>query len=92
MGTKGNNREALFETDLPQQTAVESPPEINRKFIPKRKKRGGCNGSSSGGGTGGGAGGGAGTGGASGSAYKEESPRPKRDFREKKQKPEREDD
>jgi hypothetical protein len=34
---------------LPQQTEVESPLTDNRKFIPTRKKRGGCNGSSSGG-------------------------------------------
>lgn len=55
--------------ELPKQTIVESPLANNRKFIPTRKKRGGCNGGGSGGGgagAGGGGGGGAGGGGGGG--------------------------
>lgn len=33
-------------TAQPRQTAIESPPTNDKKFIPTRKKRGGCNGSS----------------------------------------------
>lgn len=54
MVKKGDNIEVLFEKTrggdiellegLSQQTAVKSLSANNRKFIPTRKKRGGCNG------------------------------------------------